>query len=265
MKKLPSRLPKQHSFWGSERPILIAHRGGAGFYSIDRYRRENTLEVFSAAKKLGYDYLELDVNSTADGKVIVMHVTTDRFEAVLHKPSAPNAKKMQKLTHPDLKKRLRREVPTLEDIFHAFPSTKFLIDSKTDEVVEPLAEEIIKAQAYDRVYLNSFYMHRVARLQELLGDKVTYGLIIGRYPRIFNRKLKALKKGRYIDAGLTAVVVPYRFINKGLITLIHKQSLKAIVWAPNTVLQINKACAVGVDGIVSDNIKLLKQVARSKN
>jgi glycerophosphoryl diester phosphodiesterase len=259
--KLKRNQPPKPNFWGAgNKPIAIAHRGGAGLYSLDRFRRENTLEVFRAAKDMGYEYLELDVTSTSDGKVIVMHVTTDRFEAILHKPSAPNAKKIQELSHYDLKARLNRDIPTLGQILKEFPDTKFLIDSKTDEVVKPLAQEIIKAEAYGRVYLNSFYLHRVARLQELLGNKVTYGLIIGRYPEIVNRKLKALKKGEYVNAGLTAVVVPHRFINTGLIDLIHKQGLKALVWTPNTMPQINQALAVGADGIISDNTPLLHKL-----
>jgi glycerophosphoryl diester phosphodiesterase len=252
------------SFWDNSDGVLaIAHRGGAGLYSIDRFRKENTLEIFKAAKNLGYDYLELDVTSTADGKVIVLHVTTDRFERLLHKPSAPNAKRLQELTYAELKARLNRDIPTLGEIFQNFPDTKFLLDSKTDEVVEPLAQEIIKAEAYDRVYVNSFYLQRIARLQKLLGDKVTYGLIIGRYPRSVNRKLKALKRGSYSHVDLTAIVVPQRFINKGLIGLIHKQGLKAIVWTPNTAPQINRAMALGADGIISDNIKLLKEILAS--
>lgn len=264
-KKLPSQRSRQPNFWGLSPPILIAHRGGAGLYSVGRHRRENTIEVFKAAKKLGYEYLELDVNSTADGKVVVMHVTTDRLEAIIHKPSAPNARKMQKLTHSDLKTQLRRDIPTLGDIFRAFPDTKFLIDSKTDEVVEPLAKEIIKAKAYDRVYLNSFYLHRVIRLQELLGNKVIYGLIVGRYPKILSRKLKALARGQYTNIGLTAIAMPYKFLNKNLIGLIHDQGLKILVWTPNTKAQISNVLTLNIDGIISDNIGLLKKIVSSRN
>jgi glycerophosphoryl diester phosphodiesterase len=248
-------MPK--TFWDAKTPIPIAHRGGAGVYKLGRFRRENTLEVFKTAIKLGFEYLELDVISTADKKVIALHVTTDRFEALLHKPSAPNANKIQQLTYLQLKAKLGREIPTLEQIFEEFPKTKFLIDTKTDEVIEPLAEVIAKAKAYDNVFLNSFYPHRVARLMDLLGDKVSYGLIIGRYPRLVNRKLLALLHSRYSAAGLSAIVLPYRFMNKGLVNFIHEQGLKAIVWTPNTLPTIERAIESGVDGIMSDNVKLL--------
>ncbi len=252
------------AFWDAKRPVAIAHRGGAGLYNLDRHRRENTLKAFQAATRLGYGYLELDVTSTRDNKVIVLHVTTDRFEAMLYKRSAPSAKRMQNLTHSELKTLLGRDIPTLGEIFQKFPDTKFLIDSKTDEVVEPLATEVIKAKAYSRVFLNSFYLHRVIRLQKLLGDKVTYGLVIGRYPRVVNRKLKSLKNGEYAHAGLTAVVIPSRFMEKRLVSLAHKQGLKVIVWTPNTRNVMERAIGLGVDAIVSDNIELLKEVINAK-
>lgn len=247
-------------FWDSKTPIAIAHRGGAGTYDFARFRRENTPQVFKAAQKLGYEYFELDVVSTADNKVIVLHVTTDRFEALLHKPSAPNAKKIQGYTYGELTKKLGRDIPLLEDIFRDFPATKFLIDAKTDEVVEPLAKTVVKAKAFQRVFLNSFYLHRVTRLQQILDDKVSYGLIIGRYPRLVNRKLLGLLKGKYTQESLQAIVLPYRFINRHLADFIHQEGLKLVVWTPNTSHNIERSLVLGSDGIISDNIKLLKRV-----
>lgn len=244
------------SFWGKA-PIAVAHRGGAGAYSIDRYKYENTIKTFHKAVGLGYKYLELDVLLTADSQVVVLHVTTDKVEALLHKPSAPNAANLQKLTYEQLKVRLDRDVPTLEQILKSFPRHKFLIDPKTDAVVEPLAEVIKKNKAGARTGLNSFYLHRVAGLRQLLGDKVGYGLIIGRYPRIFNRKLWNLARGGYKDAGLTYIVFPDRFLSHSLVDVIHSQGFRALVWAPNTRRKIEQAIQSGIDGIISDNAKLL--------
>lgn len=251
-------------FWGTKLPIAIAHRGGAGAYQLGRFRRENTLEVFKQAADLGFKYLELDTTLTKDGKVIVVHVTTDKFEALLHKPSAPNARKMQQYTYAELKTRLKRNIPTLATILRTFPDSRFLIDAKTDEVVEPLAAEIIKAKAFDRVFLNSFYLHRVARLKELLGDRVTYGLIIGRYPRLVNRKLHGLAAGEYAKAGLTAIILPYKFASRSLVDFIHQNGLKVVVWTPNTPSAIKRMLDFEADGIISDRIDLLKQVLESR-
>ena len=50
-----------------------AHRGASG------YKPENTLEAFELAIKQGADGIELDVHTSADGELIVMHdETVDR-------------------------------------------------------------------------------------------------------------------------------------------------------------------------------------------
>ena len=49
------------------RPWNIAHRGGA------QSRPENTLAAFGYAATCGYDGVELDVQLTRDGEVVVFH------------------------------------------------------------------------------------------------------------------------------------------------------------------------------------------------
>lgn len=48
---------------------VTAHRGASSVYP------ENTLRAFSGAVELGADWIELDVQQTRDGQIIVMHDT----------------------------------------------------------------------------------------------------------------------------------------------------------------------------------------------
>jgi len=48
-------------------PLNIAHRGGAGLWP------ENTLYAFAEAARAGYDGAELDVQLSADGRLVVFH------------------------------------------------------------------------------------------------------------------------------------------------------------------------------------------------
>ena len=52
------------------RPLVIAHRGASGT------RPENTLAAFRHAVALGADMIELDVQLTRDGEVVVIHDTS---------------------------------------------------------------------------------------------------------------------------------------------------------------------------------------------
>lgn len=51
-------------------PLVIAHRGDSA------HRPENTLAAFASALELGAELIELDVQLTADGRVIVLHDPT---------------------------------------------------------------------------------------------------------------------------------------------------------------------------------------------
>jgi glycerophosphoryl diester phosphodiesterase len=57
----------------SPRPLVIAHRGDSA------HRPENTLASFAGALEVGATIVELDVQLTADGEVVVLHdATLDR-------------------------------------------------------------------------------------------------------------------------------------------------------------------------------------------
>lgn len=253
-------------FWEeSNKPLAIAHRGGAGLLSLDRHRRENTLEVFKAAVELGYKYLEIDVTNTADNKVVILHVTADKFEKLLRKPSAPDGQKLQQYTYAELKKRLGRDIPTLEEVLKTFPKNYFLIDAKTDEVVGPLAEVIKKTRSKNRVYLNSFFIRRVIKLQELLGKDLNCGVIISRHPRIYNWHIRALYRGDYFNEGFSAITISRRFVTKGMVELIHKHGLKVMVWRTSTRRQIERMMKMGVDGIMTDDPKTLLQALKERS
>jgi glycerophosphoryl diester phosphodiesterase len=54
----------------ADKPIVIAHRGGAAL------RPENTIAAFQYASKLGVDMLEFDLNVTADDRIVIHHDST---------------------------------------------------------------------------------------------------------------------------------------------------------------------------------------------
>ena len=55
---------------GEERPLIIAHRGGADIFP------ENTMVAFEGAAMLGVDVLEMDFHLTSDNYLITMHDST---------------------------------------------------------------------------------------------------------------------------------------------------------------------------------------------
>ena len=142
---------------------VFAHRGGGGLYP------ENTLIAFADSAKLGVDFLELDVHSTSDGTLVVMHDaqverTTDGRGKVSEKP-LETLKKLDAgfqftrdggKTYPFRHQKIT--VPTLAEIFDALPEMKFNIEPKqqTPSIVKPLCELLRKRRMIDRVIVGSF-------------------------------------------------------------------------------------------------------------
>lgn len=258
--------PLRHSFWGEDKfPVGIAHRGGGALYGTNKHRKENTLEAFLAASKLGYKYLEMDVIASSDGEVVILHVAKNRFESLLDKKDAPNSKQLQMMTYVEMKRVLGREIPTLQQALLSFPDTKFLIDAKSEEVVQPLARIIIDSKAQKQVCLGSFYPRRVEKLRQLLGSGVCLRLVISRSPWHLRNQLGYLRNKAWQQTNSVYIVDwPYIFINKWIVKLLHNQNLRVLAWVPNSRSSIKRALNADADGVISDRPEMLKEILGSQ-
>ena len=243
------------SFWGKP-PIAIAHRGGAAAFGAEKYKVENTVKAFANAVKLGYNYLELDVMVTADNKVVVLHVASYKVEGPLGLKDTPSPTKLQMMKYQELKIFLNREIPTLDELLKSFPKAKFFADVKTDEVVEPLAKLVRSQQAYDRVVVGSFFPRRLAKAHEVLGPRGRINLNISKIPFKLHQDERYLKSQDFIGS----VHLPYMWATKQRVRSLQTAGIKVLIWTPNTSRRISRAIKLGADGIISDNIVLLKEV-----
>jgi len=148
---------RKHSFFDSlpkERPVVIAHRGGA------HLRPENTLDAFGGALKVGADVLEMDVHLSADGTPVVIHdATVDRTTEGAGLVSSFTIEELKAL---DAGYRFQSEdgrgfpyrgagvtVPTLREVFTAFPSAHIVVDAKDNDI--RLADSMIAlVREFDR-------------------------------------------------------------------------------------------------------------------
>lgn len=66
----PAHAAARQDTAGDKSPVTVAHRGASG------YAPENTLAAVRKADRLGFDWVENDVQRTKDGELVVMHDTT---------------------------------------------------------------------------------------------------------------------------------------------------------------------------------------------
>ncbi|GIN55730.1 glycerophosphoryl diester phosphodiesterase [Lederbergia ruris] len=141
--------------------IVLAHRGASGT------KPENTMEAFIAAERAGADGIELDVQLTSDGEIVVIHDTTvDRttngsgLVKDFTRSSLQNLKANHHFKH-YFKKACK--IPTLIEVFDWMQGNECLcnIELKNnifsyEELEEKVAALIYKYSYEKRIIISSF-------------------------------------------------------------------------------------------------------------
>ena len=134
-----------------ERRLVIAHRGnqvGAP---------ENTVDALRQAVDLGVDALEFDVRMTRDRVPVVIHDgTVDRTTDGRGPVNSFTLADLRRLNagarFPDSS---HRQVPTLEEVFAAFPGIPFVIEVKELAAADATANLVRRFGAEGRVLIGS--------------------------------------------------------------------------------------------------------------
>ncbi|MFC8849596.1 MULTISPECIES: glycerophosphodiester phosphodiesterase [unclassified Micromonospora] len=238
-------------------PLAFAHRGGAA------HGDENTAAAFARAVGLGYRYVETDVHGTADGVAVVFHDPTLR--RVTGQPG-----RIAQLRWADLAS-VRvggaAVVPRLDDVLAAWPQVRFNIDVKADGGIAPTVDALRRAGAGDRVLLASFSDARLARLRAATGGRVATGL----GARGVARLRVASLHGRPVrlHPSVAAVQVPPRYgrlpvVDRRFLAYAHRLGLHVHVWTIDEPAEMHELLDLGVDGIMTDHVGVLRDVYRSR-
>jgi glycerophosphoryl diester phosphodiesterase len=216
--------------------------------------------AFEAAIKLGYQYLETDVHVTSDGVLVAFHdddlsPVSDRQGLIAE---LPYSKVCQA--------RVQGEpIPLLVDVLNTWPNARINLDAKHDACISGLVEAVRKANAYDRVCLGSFYDKRTNRLRRMTDGRVCTWM--GRR-QIFRLRLSTAHDripGRFMPCAQVPVhkgrlpVVDQRFVDGA-----HARGVVVQVWTINDRAEMETLLNLGVDGLFSDEITVLKDVLTAR-
>jgi glycerophosphoryl diester phosphodiesterase len=234
-------------------PLAFAHRGGAAEGD------ENTAVAFGRAVDLGYRYLETDTHATADGVSVVFH--DHNLDRMLGRPGLVRDVRWAELSA--LRIGGAAAVPRLDDMLDAWPQVRFNIDVKADEAVDPTVEAVRRTGAQDRVLLASFSDARVARLRRALGPSVATSLGTRATARLWAGS--RLGGPRVARGRAAAVQVPVRqgrirVVDRRFVRHAHRLGLQVHVWTIDDPTEMNELLDLGVDGIMTDRIDVLRAV-----
>ena len=256
-------------FFDQPGPLVIAHQGGEGL------RPSNTMAAFENAVALGVDVLEMDVHASKDGVLVVMHDdTVDRTTGGNGRLQDLTLAEIQQLdagyywtndegqTYPYRGQGIT--VPTLEEIFAAFPDMPMNIEIKQQEpsIVQPFCDLLDQYDRRQTVLIASFHPETMVEFREKCPGVATsmtepeirlfFGLNLAFLGRLYEPPGEAFQVPEY--SGDLHVVTP-RFVNGA-----HGRNVDVHVWTVNDPADMQRLLDLGVDGLITDRPDLMLEV-----
>ena len=230
---------------------ITAHRGASKYYP------ENTMAAFKGAKKMGADWVELDVQATRDNKIVVIH------DSNLKRLTGVN-KNIWELTYSEIskldfgshfsKKYKGEKIPTLSEVIDWAIEN----DMKLNIEIKPTGyEKNIEKDVVDIINEKDFVNNCV--------------VTSGKYETIkkvkeYNKKIKTI----YVMSLAYGDILTFKDvdgfsiessnINDDLVYSVHDHKKVIYAWTVNNEKNITKMINAGVDNIVTDDIKQTKKL-----
>jgi len=248
------------------RPLVIAHRGGKGLWP------ENTVYAFQYASNMGVDVLEMDLHSTKDGALVMIHdKTVDR--------TTDGTGDVQSFTLSELKeldaayhwspddgetfpyRGIGIEVPTLDEVFAGFKGQHLNIEIKQAQpsITKPFCEMIRENQMEEKVLVASFDQET---LHEFQGTCPEVATSLGKDDIYTFYIQNLLFMGNLFSPSGNAVQVPeygggIHVLTRRFISGAHSRGLEVHAWTINDTYTMQRLLALGVDGIITDYPNLM--------
>ncbi len=234
---------------GHDAAVVIAHRGAAA------YAPENTLAAVEKALQQKADYVEIDVQETADGEIVVAHDSD--FMKVAKVDLKVWDATWAELQEVDIGSWFAPEfagerVPHLRDVLErARGRGRVTIELKYyghDRQLEQRVIDLVEQMgAADRVILMSLHYDGIRKLRALRPDW-TVGLLTA----------KAVGDLTALDADFLAVNVGLatrRFVRRA-----HAQGKEVYVWTVDDPVRMFQMLNLGVDGLITNRPDLAREV-----
>lgn len=263
-----------------ERPQVIAHRGASG------HAPEHTLAAYDLAVAMGADFLEPDLQMTADGVLVAFHDAT--LDRTARGPAEACTGPIRERTLAEIRRCdvgswfnerypdradpafVGLGIPTLEELFERYgTSVRWYPETKNpDERLpgQPSMEETLLAllHAHDlrdaavergQVLVQSFSAASLLRMRELDPELPLVQLLRA-------RSVRRWSVNRVLDevADYAAGVGPNRvLVNARFMRAARARGLAVHPWTVNDPAEMDRLLALGVDGIFSDFPDLLRE------
>jgi glycerophosphoryl diester phosphodiesterase len=259
-----------------EGPVLnIGHRGASA------YAPEHTFAAYDLALEQGADYIEIDLQMTADGVLVALHDktlnrTADAPEGVPERycRGLVSKKTLEQIKMCDAGSWFDPEysdqrIPTLDEIFERYgTSVNYYIETKNPDAAPGMEAELVRlleehglipeegpAEAESwQVLIQSFSAESLMKIHELEEGLPLIQLYWAGTSKSIQRDLDAVSE-------YAVGIGPYKKdVDAALVEAAHEHCLAVHPYTVNTVEEMEALIALGVDGMFTNNPDLLDAV-----
>jgi len=210
----------------SPRPLLLGHRGARAQKSIP----ENTLASFAQALTDGCDGFEFDVRLSADGKAVLCHdPQTGGIEI-----ARGSAEQLSAL-------------PQLQDVLARYQDRAFLDIELKVSGLEKITAALLQKHPPHRGFVVSSFLPEVLYAVRAEDPGIPLGLIYET-----EAELRLWK-----ELSIEYVIPHYKLVDEALLRQFRAEGRKILVWTVNAPADMRRLAKSGVDGIISDDTRLL--------
>lgn len=228
---------------------IFAHRGFSGYYP------ENTMLAFQkVAEETVADGIELDIQLTKDGEIVIMH--DEMLDRTTNGSGWLKDHTLEELKMLSVGVNVkgffpRQTIPTLREYFTWLKTTKLItnIELKTsyfeyEGIEEKLIAMVKEFGLEDQIWYSSFNHYTVARIKKLMPE-AKCGLLTDTW--LMNIGEYAASQGA---ASVNARI--YFCAKEGVAADLHAHNIALQAWTPNDADMMQELVDAGVDVLITN-------------
>ena len=233
--------------------IRIAHRGASGIAP------ENTLAAFKEAIEIGVDAVELDLQGTADGQVVVIHDgsldrTTDQ-SGQIKDTSLQTIKQADAGSWFD-PKFAGESVPTLTEALVSIADNAIaLLEIKDVSITESVVRTVQKMDMVEQSVIISFNSSAIQTVRSL-EPRLPTGYIIGSKENI--QPIQLCQQLGLLGSNL--LNVDHSLVTEDFIYEIRRRGITLWCWTVDDIDRMRELEELGIQGITSNRPEYFSQV-----
>ncbi len=231
------------------RPLVFAHRGAC------RVAPENTLLAFQAAVDLGADGVELDVQYSSDGHLVVIHHPT--LEATTDGTGRVTAHTLAELRALDAGSRFGAQfagarIPTLDEVLDLLGGGPLIVielkalQASHADIGARVAQAVRAHDMADQVVISSFNPFALRRARQAAHEIECALLVAPDLPGLMRWGL--VRK----HSGASALHPEFPMVDEAYMAWARRLGMLVRPWTVNEEADMRRMIRLGVDAIITD-------------